>query len=520
MEAGRVARILWVSREARPGAFPAGAYRVDTEAQPRAALDRIEAARAEDDPYAVCFAAWGQGWGREEVDDLFRTAPDLFLVLEGPADTLPAHDDLGAWARPDHCLTLPLPATDALRRSLAEHLSARWLQEEADRRRVALLEAEARKDRAQRRSHERRLQILYGIVEKLHGSESLEQALHVALGEMSRFLGATTGSLLLLDGPDRLRVVEAVGPRRERIRGLEFPLEDSRVARHALAERRPILVSDIQENGRFEDAEEGVRYRPRSILSVPLFGQDEPLGVLNFGGDDPAGRFGPHDERLVVTLGRQVAVALEKARLLEGLRRTVNESIRALAGAIEAKDPYTRGHSDRVTHYSRLIAQALGLSPAEVDVVVRAAVLHDVGKIGVPSAVLNKPARLDDDEFRLIQRHPEVGTEIVREIRAMEETLAIIRHHHERIDGRGYPDGLRGGALPLGARILAVADTFDAMTSDRPYRQGLPNEVAYEEIERCAGTQFDPEVARVFLDNAPRWPDLEPDAPETRAASG
>ncbi|GAB6063979.1 HD-GYP domain-containing protein [Deferrisoma palaeochoriense] len=522
MEAGRVGKILWSTAEAGLGGFPAGAYRVEVEPDPLLVIERVEAARAADDPYAVCFAAWGLGrWGREEVADLFRAAPDLFLVLEGPAEDLPGLDDLGAWARPDHCLTLPLPAPPALRRSLAEHLAARWVQEEADRRRVALLETEARRDRARRRSHEQRLQVLYGIVEKLHGSESLEEALHVALGEMSRFLGATTGSLLLLEGDDRLRVVEAVGPSRQKIRGIEVPLAESRVARHALAEGKPILVEDIRDNDRFHDAADGVRYRPRSFLSVPLFADGVPLGVLNFGGDDPVRRFGPHDERLVVTLGRQVAVAVEKAQLLDGLRRTVTESIRALAGAIEAKDPYTRGHSDRVTHYTRLIAKALGLPPDEVDVVVRAAVLHDVGKIGVPSAVLNKPARLDEDEFRLIQRHPLVGTEIVREIRAMGETLSIIRHHHERVDGRGYPDGLAGEGIPLGARILAVADTFDAMTSDRPYRKGLPNEVAYEEIERCSGTQFDPEVARVFLENAPSWPDLEPVVvPPVEAAAG
>jgi putative nucleotidyltransferase with HDIG domain len=266
----------------------------------------------------------------------------------------------------------------------------------------------------------------------------------------------------------------------------------------------------MQESERFRESEEGIRFRARSILSIPLFSQGDALGVLNFGGDAHEASFTPHDRDLVVTLGRHVAVALEKARLVEGLKRTVAESIRALAGAIEAKDHYTRGHSDRVTHYSTLTAQALGMGGPDLDVLVRSAILHDVGKIGVPEAVLHKPGRLNDEEFGHIQRHPAVGVEIVREILAMHETLPIIQCHHERYDGRGYPGGVEGDAIPLGARILAVADTFDAMTSDRPYRKGLSAQTAFEEIERCSGAQFDPAVARAFLEGAPGWPDAPP----------
>ncbi len=511
MEAGKRTRVLWAAPEARRGAFPARDYRLDVETRVARGLERVERARAAGDPYGVCFFAWGPGGlARSDLDDLSRIAPDLFLVLEGDAGTLPAPDEIGDWLPPDRYLALVRPVRPAMRGALAEHLAARWLREETERRRMALLEEEARTNRARRRSHEKRLQILYGIVEKLHGSESLDAALGVALGEIGRFLGATTGSLLLLEEPGRFRVVEAVGPHRGRIRGLRVPYAETRIARHALEEGRPILVRDLDRDGEPPEGGRQVRYRPRSILSIPLFAQGHPLGVLNFGGPARRERFSEHDERLVVTLARQVAVALEKARLLEGLRRTVSESIRALAGAIEAKDPYTRGHSERVTHYVQLIARAMGLPRADRDRLVRAAVLHDVGKIGIPSAVLNKPGRLDSHEFRLIQKHPEMGVEIVREIQAMAETLEIIRAHHERVDGKGYPAGLKGDEIPLGARILAVADTFDAMTSDRPYRKGLPPEAAYEEIDRCAGAQFDPEVARVFLEGAPRWPDLYP----------
>ncbi len=515
MEAERVPRVLWTAPRLGPDGFPPGPYRLTVEPDPEKAVRLVEQGRRTGDPFAVCClcgaAVQAAAGGLAGVD------PDLFLVIEGEA---PGSDGSGEGPRPERRVVLASPAAPAVRRALAEHLCARWRQEEAERRRVSALEAEAENDRAERHGHERRLQMLYGLVEQLHGARSLEEALEVALGEMSRFLGARTGSLLLLDGPDRFRVAGAVGPRGDRIRGLGLAVEDSRVARYALEERQPILVRDFRDSDRFEDREIGVRYRPRSILSVPLLARDGPLGVLNFGGDDEDVAFDEDDRQLMVTLGRQVAVALEKARLLEGLRTAVSESIRALAGAIEAKDPYTRGHSERVTHYSRLVAEALGLGRGEIDVIVRAGVLHDVGKIGVPSAVLNKPGKLDDREYALIQRHPSVGVEIVREIRSMGETLEIIRTHHERVDGRGYPNGLSRDEIPLGARILAVADTFDAMTSDRPYRRGLSVRDALDEIERCAGTQFDPEIARAFVAGAPGWPDLagDEDEPAAKAA--
>ena len=512
MEARAGTRILWAGAEASEKAFPRGSYRVHAVRHVAEALAAAEASTASGRPYAVSFLEWGEGAFRAgEVCELLRLNPELFVVLEcTKEDAPPTLSNLPPWLAPDRCIPLPRPVNPFVRKSLAEHLGSRWRAEEAEKRRISLIETESLSNRATHERYEKRLTVLYGIAEKIHGAVSLEEALRVSLEEISRFLGARTGSLLLLEGPDRLRVLEAVGPQSEKILGISVPLDESRISRFALEEQEPILVEDIQENERFRESGEAVRFRARSILSIPLFSQDAPLGVLNFGGDARESSFTEHDRDLAVTLGRQVAVALEKARLLNGLQKALEESIRALAGAIEAKDRYTRGHSDRVTHYARLMARSMGLGLRETEVLIQAAILHDVGKIGVPELVLNKPTRLSDEEFDLIRRHPEVGVEIVREIRAMVETLPIIRSHHERFDGRGYPDGTTGEAIPLGARILAVADTFDAMTSSRPYRRGLPEGVALEEIERCSGTQFDPEVARVFLEGALSWPDTSP----------
>lgn len=168
----------------------------------------------------------------------------------------------------------------------------------------------------------------------------------------------------------------------------------------------------------------------------------------------------------------------------------------ALAAAVEAKDPYTAGHATRVTAYAMSLAEAVG----GIDVLRfrMAGDLHDVGKIGVPDTVLNKPERLTPEEAALVKKHPEVGARILEPLIDDPMVLGVVRWHHERWDGQGYPDGLAGDRIPLEARVLAVADTLDAMTSHRAYRRGLPLEVAVEEIRRCAGTQFDPGVVEVF----------------------
>jgi len=174
-------------------------------------------------------------------------------------------------------------------------------------------------------------------------------------------------------------------------------------------------------------------------------------------------------------------------------------TVRALAEAVDAKDHYTRGHSLRVASYATELARELGHDEQFCNLVFMTGTLHDVGKIGVPDAVLQKPSRLDDDERLLMESHPVLGEKIVSQVPQLTDTLPGVRHHHERWDGKGYPDGLRSDGIPVIARILAVADTFDAMTSDRPYRKGLAEEAAVEEIDRGAGTQFDPEIAKVFV---------------------
>ncbi|MCD6420467.1 MAG: HD domain-containing protein, partial [Synergistetes bacterium] len=183
----------------------------------------------------------------------------------------------------------------------------------------------------------------------------------------------------------------------------------------------------------------------------------------------------------------------------EQLKRTYMQTIKALSELIEIKDPYTRGHSLRVAKWSVRIAKEMGISEPYLQRIFLAGLLHDIGKIGVRGAVLNKAGKLTEEEYDEIKKHPVIGANILREVKHLQDIVPVILHHHERWDGRGYPDGLKGTGIPLWSRIMAVADTLDAMTSSRPYRKALSMEDAVEEIKRNAGRQFDPDVVEAFL---------------------
>ena len=183
----------------------------------------------------------------------------------------------------------------------------------------------------------------------------------------------------------------------------------------------------------------------------------------------------------------------------EKIRASFFSAVTSLAVALEAKDEYTHGHSERVAELAAALSEAIGLSRESINEIKLTGLIHDIGKIGVKESVLNKPGRLTEDEFRHIQNHPITGERILSPIANGDETLQLIRHHHERYDGTGYPDKLKGNQIPLYARIIAIADAFEAMTSKRPYRKAMDKKEACAEVKRGKGTQFDPEIADALL---------------------
>jgi putative nucleotidyltransferase with HDIG domain len=190
---------------------------------------------------------------------------------------------------------------------------------------------------------------------------------------------------------------------------------------------------------------------------------------------------------------RQLRAALEE------LEATYNATLHALIIALDTRDNESAGHSQRVVDYTLAIARALGVEGQDLDAVARGALLHDIGKIGVPDAILRKPGPLTEEEWAQMREHPTIGYRMLKDIPFLAAAAEIVYAHEERYDGRGYPRGLAGEAIPLGARLFAVADTLDAITSDRPYRQARSRQQAVEEILRCKGTQFDPQVVEAFL---------------------
>lgn len=230
----------------------------------------------------------------------------------------------------------------------------------------------------------------------------------------------------------------------------------------------------------------------RHVLHV----QDRPVGVLQLTWPDEAALPDEHGRRALDILAASMAELLENGRLYDRLQQQSVQTIAALAAAIDARDPYTLGHSEQVTRYAVRLAETLGYVPAWVERVRYAALLHDVGKIGVPDAVLLKPSSLTSAEFEIMKRHAAIGAAIVAAV--FPDLAPIVRHHHEHWAGTGYPDGLAGEAIPLEARIIAVADAFDAMTSDRAYRAALPVDAALGRLRAGRATQWQAELVDVF----------------------
>ena len=236
----------------------------------------------------------------------------------------------------------------------------------------------------------------------------------------------------------------------------------------------------------------------KSSMMVPLVMNGEPVGLIEL--FDSRARIFSHDERRFCRLlGDHAGIVLGTARMAAQLEEQHLATVGALAAALEAKDAYTGSHAQVIAEFSVAVGEELGLSSAELRAVRMGALLHDVGKIGIPESILNKPGPLTDDEFTVMKRHTVIGADIVSGIPGMEEVVTLVRSSHERWDGRGYPDGLSGSDVPRGAYVIAVCDAYHAMTEDRVYRRAMSSEGAIAELQRCSGTQFMPRAVDALI---------------------
>lgn len=284
---------------------------------------------------------------------------------------------------------------------------------------------------------------------------------------------------------------------------MKIALRPGGVSHWVIEKREPVLIENINASQQFSKFSL-MGFNRQSVVCAPLFVNNRVAGTLTIANKHDGSGFNPGDLELLSTIAAQASVAISNGLLYQEQQATYLGTVQALVSTIEANDKYTRGHSERVTRLSLLLAQEMDLSPQTLIQLEQAAILHDIGKIGISASLLHKKGKLTDEDIRTLQEHPSIGVRILTPIEFLSGVSSIIIQHHERYDGKGYPHGLRGTAISLEARILAVADTYDAMTSNRPYRNALSPETALKEIIDNTGTQFDPDVARVFVKLHPK----------------
>jgi putative nucleotidyltransferase with HDIG domain len=329
----------------------------------------------------------------------------------------------------------------------------------------------------------------------------------MAFGDLQGLLDRVLDRLQAILKPDRsaiLLIDPATGelrPRSVRPAGAYTTVSEfasSTAVHESLLSREVLVVEDAASDVRLQNAASVVNAGVRSAISVPLLGRSGPIGALYADRTAIGGTWEAQQIDYAAAFAAHAAAALETAQLYDDREQHFRLTLEALAKAIDARDKYTAGHSERVTAYTLVLARMMKLPAADLDVLRHAGMLHDIGKVGVPDDVLLKPAALDPAERAIIESHVTIGYEMLRGLPFLREALPAIRGHHERWDGRGYPDKLAGEGIHLYARIMTVADSFDAMTSARPYRTALPVDEAARRLRQDAGTQFDVAVVEAF----------------------
>jgi len=346
----------------------------------------------------------------------------------------------------------------------------------------------------------KRLALLSQLSQILNSTLDTKEIRRRAMEAATQLMKAEVGSLLLVHEEKRYLYFEvALGEREEDIKTISLNFGEG-IAGWVAQHGKPLIVNSPKKDRRFfKGVDEKTEFKTRNIICVPVRVKEKTVGVLEAINKKGKGRFNQEDLSLLTSLADQVAIALDNSRLYQELEEMFFQTAESLADAIEKRDSHTGGHTQRVTLYSQAIAKYLQLTPSERKWVKITSVLHDIGKIGIEDDILKKPKPLSPEEFHIIKRHSNMGAEIIEHIRQLKEIIPGVKYHHEQVDGKGYPDGLRGEDIPILAKIVAVSDTYDAMTTDRPYRKAMDKKMAIDELERCSGTQLDKEVVEAFI---------------------
>ncbi len=346
--------------------------------------------------------------------------------------------------------------------------------------------------------------ILLQVSRAVSSSLDLDRVSDLILEESSNALGADHASLFLIDDTvKRLMLTKARGFSSDELDNINLLGSWEMINEYVVKRKEPLIVNDVRDNPAFRDRQlpfTGAELPIHSFLAVPLEAEGKIIGVLIVSNKKrPGNLFTKEDEELLLTLSNNIAIALLNARLYHRLKNLFISTITSLTRAIDAKDAYTSGHSERVMKYAVAIGREMALDAEAMENLRLASILHDIGKIGVRESILMKPAKLLGYERKQIRLHPGIGARIIESIDDSHKIIRGILEHHERYDGRGYPSRMKGTAISMEGRIIAVADTFDALTTDRPYQKGLSREEAYNRIRDASGSQFDPTIVNAFI---------------------
>lgn len=344
------------------------------------------------------------------------------------------------------------------------------------------------------------LATLLEVERTFNSSLEIDEVLNAVIDRVIDLMKAERGFLMLVEN-DKLVVRVARNIEKHTIKSEDFNVSSS-IINKVVMEKKPILSSNAMDDPRLDAFASVSLHSIRSILCVPMVTKGKVVGVVYVDNRIKTGVFKKSDLQLLNAISYHAATAIENARLYANLKNAV----KALANAIEARDSYTRGHVERVSHFAVEIAKELNLPEEEIKEIEISSILHDVGKIGVPDTILQKPGPFNEQEREVMKKHTLQGRAIVDPIDLSSKIKEGILYHQEKYDGTGYPEHLKGNNIPLFARILAVADAYDAMRSDRPYRQKLPKEFAVAELKKHSGIQFDPTVVQAFLRVLEKYP--------------
>ncbi|MEA5000674.1 MAG: GAF domain-containing protein [Endomicrobiaceae bacterium] len=330
------------------------------------------------------------------------------------------------------------------------------------------------------------------------GLVSKEELTQAVVDTACSLIHSDLASLMLLNANNELNIISSRGLSPKVVESTKIKIGEG-IAGRVISTGKHIFVENIETDIRFLRPNDAERYISKSFISVPLRVKNKVIGVLNINSPKTKKQFDDRDVKLLTILADQAAMTLDNMELFNNLQSFYFEMVQTLARAIDAKDSYTYDHADRAGKYAKAIAKKMNLPYTIVRHVEYAALMHDIGKIGIADNILSKPGKLSDEEQEVIRKHPSIGHRIIAPVQFLMPVAPMVLYHQEWFDGSGYPEGLSGEEIPLGARIVAVIDAYDAITSNRPYRKALTQEAAINELKKGSGKQFDPKIVDIFI---------------------